>query len=333
MRKTLGPILAALAAVGAMAWLRGGVRPLPFVERRLVMGSLVSIMIAGSEESVAAAASRAAFARMEELDRVASGWRADGLVAALNRDGRLERRAAGPDLLAMLEGALELGRASGGRFDPVLGRLVDAWGFGPGGEPSTPPGRPALAEALAASGAHRLRLGPETIELTDGARVELGGYAAGYAVDAAIAVLAAHRVSALVDHSGDLRATGPKPDGSPWRIGIRDPAGDRSALLGVVGLRDGAITTSGDYEHAFRHAGIDYHHLLDPATGQPGRLWRQVTVRAPTCVLADGWSKPLFLADANEGPILAARHGLEALWIAADGRTVSTPGWNHDPLP
>ena len=63
---------------------------------------------------------------------------------------------------------------------------------------------------------------------------------------------------------GNVQAVGSKPDGSPWRVGIKDPAGDGNVC--VLEISDMAVVTSGGYERYFEQDGETYHHIIDPAT-------------------------------------------------------------------
>ena len=66
-------------------------------------------------------------------------------------------------------------------------------------------------------------------------------------------------------------------------------------------MRDEAVATSGDYLQSFRHGGRRYHHLLDPATGEPFESERRsLTVAAATCAAADAAATALFGVD---GPV------------------------------
>ena len=118
--------------------------------------------------------------------------------------------------------------------------------------------------------------------------MDLGGIAKGYGVDRAVAALRAHGIEhGLVNVGGDLYALGERPDGSAWRVGVRD-ARDPTRIERTLELSNAAVATSGDYEQFFDHAGRRYHHLLDPRTGEPIQTrTHSVTIVQPTCMQAD----------------------------------------------
>ncbi|HPE05609.1 MAG TPA: FAD:protein FMN transferase, partial [Thauera sp.] len=153
--------------------------------------------------------------------------------------------------------------------------------------------------------------------------LDLGGYAKGYALDRAAAILReAGTVNALINIGGNVMALGGKGD-QPWRIGIQHPRAP--APLATLPLYDGeAIGTSGDYQRYFELDGERYAHLLDPRTGQPAHgtqsLTVLVTARAKAGTLSDAPSKPAYLAGDGWREQIR-RFGIEhALRVAADGR-------------
>ncbi|MGD2216928.1 MAG: FAD:protein FMN transferase, partial [Gemmatimonadales bacterium] len=98
----------------------------------------------------------------------------------------------------------------------------------------------------------------------------------------------------LVNVGGDLYALGTSEDGDPWKVGIRDPD-DPEGLVGTVEVSDRAVATSGDYIQYFQYAGRRYHHMLDPATGEPRRAsMRSVTIMADDCISADAAGTAIF---------------------------------------
>jgi FAD:protein FMN transferase len=132
----------------------------------------------------------------------------------------------------------------------------------------------------------------------EGARLDLGSAAKGYAVDRAVDALRARGIEkALVVAGGDLYALGTGPDGEPWEIGIQSPTDER-ALAGRLRLADRAVATSGTYRQFFRHRGHKYHHLMDPATARPRETGMQsLTIVADSVMHADVATTALFGLD------------------------------------
>jgi thiamine biosynthesis lipoprotein len=151
-----------------------------------------------------------------------------------------------------------------------------------------------------------------------GMRMSLGGIAKGYAVDAAARVLSGEGVSAfLVQAGGDLYAKGRKPDGSRFKVGVRDPRGmgpeDYFARLEV---EDHAFSTAGDYERGFVKDGHRYHHIIDPRTGFPATASRSVTIWAPDAFTADAIDDAVFILGPDKGLVLVeALEGVGAVIV------------------
>jgi len=125
--------------------------------------------------------------------------------------------------------------------------------------------------------------------------IDLGGIGKGYGVDRAVAALREWGVrDAIVNVGGDLYAMGTSEDGDPWRVGIRSPD-DPSRMIRSIDASDRAVATSGVYEQYFDWRGRRFHHLLDPATGEPRRTAeRTLTIAAADCMTADAAATALF---------------------------------------
>src|SRR5690606_34494926 len=110
--------------------------------------------------------------------------------------------------------------ASDGAFDPAIGALVGAWGFGAHARGRRAPDAAALVGARDTCGWRKLELRRATRELRQpgGLSLDLSAIAKGYGVDAVADLLRARGVvAALVDVGGELRGFGRKPDGASWR--------------------------------------------------------------------------------------------------------------------
>ena len=166
----------------------------------------------------------------------------------------------------------------------------------------------------------------------DGAQLDLGGIAKGYAADLLRAQLEKEGVtSATLDLGGDVFVMGRKTDGSDWRIAVKDPA-DTESYLGVVSAADKFIVTSGVYERYFEENGVRYHHILDPKTGCPAASGLvSVTVLCENGAWADALSTACFVLGPDGA--LALRDDLadqgtdfELILVTDDGRVLYTDG-------
>ena len=121
---------------------------------------------------------------------------------------------------------------------------------------------------------------------------------------------------------GNVCATGPKFEDTPWVIGIQDPASDK--YLHTLYVNDFSVVTSGDYQRAYMVDGKMYHHIIDPETLMPAAYWRSVTVICPDSGLADAMSTALFLLPLEQGMALAEACNVQALWVNASGEEFMT---------
>lgn len=292
-----------------------------FRQAETLMGTVVEVTVVERSEDRARRAIREALAEIRRVDDLVSTFKSDSVVSHLNREGRATLPSA-PDLLWLLRQAEDVSAASGGAFDVTIRPLVELWGFG--GERSRRPAQEELAAAIAKVGYNDLVFdgGTHSVGFRHGGRgVDLGGIAAGWAADLALARLQSLGVrSAIVDAGGELRVMGEKPGGVPWRIGVQHPRRSGTLLLSFD-LGDTAIATSGDYERFFTEEGVRYHHVLDPATGMSARGCQSVTVLAPTAVEADACSTAAFVLGPERGlAFLRSRPGVRGVIVDARGQ-------------
>lgn len=252
---------------------------------------------------------------LERVDAAASTWREDSEVSAAAALEPGDTLPITDDLVAILDAALEAYTVSGGAFDPTVGPLVAAHGFGAGAAEVE-----ATPEALAAAAA---RLGFEAFQWSDGhltrarsdVSLDLSGVAKGYAVDvAAEALLAAGEDRFLLEIGGELRVAGLRASGTPWVVGIYEPLEGRS-IHGTVEVSDVAVATSGDYR-AFRDLedGTRVSHTIDPRSGRAARSGvASVTITAPDCARADALATAVMVLGADEGlALVESLPGVEA---------------------
>ena len=258
-------------------------------------------------------------AAVEQVDEQMSLWKPESDLMRLNRaalDAWVDLPA---EILQVLACALDISRLSVGAFDPGVGPLVDAWGFG------------AVRDAPDAVAIRSVRQTPprathECLEFdtpTGRARklapvqLDLCGIAKGYAVDRMAAVLQQHGAQhALVALDGELRAVGRQASGAPWAVALEQPEAGRRAVHGVIELQDLAVATSGDYRRYLQVGDTHLAHTMDARRAAPvNNAVASVTVLARTCMHADAWATALLVSGPGEGLGLAQRMGLEALFL------------------
>ena len=221
------------------------------------MDTVMNLTVYGEN---AAAALESAEKELHTLDEAVLSRTAEGSeLYALNASNGETVECGADDILpALIETALTISDATEGAFDPKLAPVLDAWGFTK--DERRVPSADELKELLSHTGCGKVALEKTadgwTVTLLDGAQLDLGGIAKGYAADLLRAQLEKEGVtSATLDLGGDVFVMGRKTDGSDWRIAVKDPA-DTESYLGVVSAADKFIVTSGVYERYFEESGL-----------------------------------------------------------------------------
>jgi len=243
------------------------------------MGTEVELLLEAEDSSLLADV-EAEFGRLET---VLSRFRSDSELSQLNEAGAGH---VGPELLEVIELAIEARAASGGRFDPTVHDAVVAAGYDRSFELLDNDGAGASSVPVRVGGAVAIDRTAGHVALEPGYRLDLGGIAKGWAADRALAVLAAAG-PALVNAGGDVAAAG-----RVWPIAV-EAAGEEITL----GLEEGGVATSGRDRRNWLCEGEPRHHLIDPVTGSPadGDVLT-VTVAAGSAAEAEVLATTLFLA-------------------------------------
>lgn len=217
--------------------------------------------------------------------------------------------------------------ATKGHFDPTVGILADAWGFGPG--------EPLVLDSLKVDSLLQY-VGWDKVELKADHTIakahpaicfDFNAVAKGYTVDRLGVLLDSKGIdNYLVELGGEVLAKGNNPiSGNPWTVGIDDPQAEVGReLKQIVLLEDRAMATSGNYRK-FRldpETGQKYVHTIDPLTGYTkNSKVLAVSVLANTCALADAYATAFMAMDMEESKKVLEEHGeLEAYFIYLDSK-------------
>jgi FAD:protein FMN transferase len=298
-----------------------------------VFGTLVDISIYGESDDKARGVSAHVLADFQALHNQLHAWNGTSELSKLNTaiaQGRTPTEIS-PQLSAILKSAKLFSMQSQGLFDPSIGHLIGLWGFQSDTFnaiqiPQTEiqawlAQRPSMQDLNISS--------TQLVSINKGVKLDLGGFAKGYALDQARDYLRAQGVNhALINIGGNIIALG-KHGQQAWRVGIQHPR--KPNPMATLDLPDGwAIGTSGDYQRFFELNGQRYCHILDPNTGYPARHYQAVTVLIPPSnhagTLSDVASKPLFIASPSEQASYAKRMGISHyLVINAQGQAYASP--------
>ena len=261
--------------------------------------------------------------RLEAINQSMSTYRPDSEISRFNAIRTVDEPfKVSADFLTVMLAADAVHGITGGAWDGTVNPLVDLWGFGRSGRIDKVPSADAVADALRNVGFDYIEVSAKGYlkkhrpEVT----IDLASIAKGYGVDQIADLLEASGYKDfLVEIGGEVFASGRRPDGKNWRVGINRPRRGSAAdeVYTALDLADQAMATSGDYRNYEEIDGHIYSHIIDPRTGYPvNHGVVSTSVVAPNCTLADGLATALMVMPPDDGISLINRlDGVECLVI------------------
>ncbi|MCC7074615.1 MAG: FAD:protein FMN transferase [Deltaproteobacteria bacterium] len=322
-----------LYLTGALACARGTMESAARVDVALdgeTMGSTwhVKLSVPADRRSAALAMQHAIDTTLERINDEMSTYRPSSELSRFNAAKSTAPMALSGELAEVMASALEVGRLTDRAYDVTLDPLIDLWGFDRSGRKAVLPTAEQISAARAHVGLDKLVQEGKTLRKLDPElSVNLGGIAAGFAVDVVCADLdAAGFTDYMVEITGEVRARGTNAQGHAWRIGIKVPErrADAHELVAAVSLADAAVTTSGTYHNfSLGPDGKRYSHIIDPRTGAPVESELvSVTVLYADALTADAFDTAfVILGEQRAREIIARLPGMGAYFIrqANDG--------------
>lgn len=283
-----------------------------------IMGTAIRVELWSEERDAADSALAAVMDQMHAVDRTMSPHKPESELSRINRDAAHQGVPVGAELFDLLQRALEFSRCSEGAFDITFASAGHLYDY----RQRIRPNAQDLERARAVIGYQGLLLDTATRCVRfarPGMRIDLGGFAKGYAVDRGAAILRERGVHhGIVTAGGDSHILGDRR-GRPWTIGVRDPRRP-GELAAVLPLNDVAVSTSGDYERYFEEDGVRYHHVLDPRTGASARGAYSVTIIAADGLTSEALSKAVFVLGADKGlRLVESFANVDAIVVDAHG--------------
>lgn len=286
---------------------------------RPLLGTFVEIEIAGARRSDMDGAVDAAFDAIAQVHRLMSFHEPDSDVSRLNREAGLHPMAVHAWTFEVLDTAIELHRRSGGLFDVTIAPALQALGLLPRLKDMPVSGpTAAVADAIELLPDHKVRFRSTNV------MIDLGGIAKGFAVDCAVAVLRDFGIPAgMVNAGGDLRAFGVEPRA----VHVRDPR-DPGRSVCRIDAADEALASTARRVELFDSRKVGVSAVIDPESQRPASRVDGVTVRAPSCMIADALTKVVMISGTDAGEMLEF-YRAGAVLISADGDVQITSDWHH----
>lgn len=294
------------------------------------MGTELRLTAWTADEPGAVAAFEGIFQEFDRLEGLLSNWREGSDVQRLNAAAGRHPVPVGIEIRDVLRNAHQVSEWTSGKFDVTFGVMSGLWKFDYQNHDGTIPERNEVIRRRKLIDYRDLEVDEQAgtaFLRREGMVANLGGIGKGYAVDRARDILRERGFrDFMVQFGGDVYAAG-RRDGRPWRLGIQDPRGAANSIFAVMDVSESTFSTSGDYERFFIKDGRRYHHILDPATGEPTEGCRSVTIMTGSATVADGLSTGVFILGPEAGMALIERlPGVEGVIVGANNAVLVSSG-------
>ena len=258
-------------------------------------------------------------------------------IRLINQKAGIEPVKVDPELIDFLLYCKELFTLTNGKTNVMMGAVLKIWHnhredaeYDPG--TATVPDMVALREAEKHTSIDSLVIDKDagTVYISDSkASLDVGAIGKGYATEKLyekLVSMGANHVALNI--GGNIRTIGQKPDGAKWLTGLTNPDKTSSSYAAKLNLSETACVTSGNYERYYIVDGVNYHHIIDPATLMPAKYFSSVTIITEDSGLADALSTALFCMSYEEGKALVESLDVEVdvIWIDLDYNLTKTEG-------
>lgn len=300
----------------------------PIVTRsKLLMGTLFSVTIANEKEHEVEPVINAVFNEIGRLENLLSDRVEQSEISRINASAGVKAVTICSETMQVLKAGLKVARWSDGAFDLSWAALRGLYSFDAEKQRIPTPGE--LKQRIRLINYRDIAIDEtnHTAMLTrKGMRLGVGAIGKGFALDRASEILTHAGYSDFMLFAGGQVQVKGKRGNRFWRVGIRHPR--RSGYFGVVEVKAGSISTSGDYEKAFIKDGKRWHHILDPKTGLPVEHTMSVTVISSKGIYADALSTAMFVLGPSKTleRLSSAPGNPEAIIVDSGLKLIMTPG-------
>lgn len=226
-----------------------------------------------------------------------------------------------PFFYPVLARSQEVFDKSGGAFDPTIGLLINAWGFGAGQTKELDSAQ--VDSILMITGFDRINFDVTRATKIPKMTLDFSAIAKGYGIDVVADFLVKKGVeNFMVEIGGEVACKGVNIQQKPWVIGVEKPIMELSAreLMAKVNLIDRAMATSGNYRNYYMKDGRIIAHTISPFTGYPvSHSLLSASVFAENCTLADAYATAFMVLGLKKSQdIIEKIDGIDAFLVFSD---------------
>ena len=220
----------------------------------------------------------------------------------------------------------EIWELSQGFFDPTVGSLVNAYGFGPENKIKNF-SKKQLDSLIQLTGFSKVSLTSEgTIKKKySNIYLDFNAIGKGYIVDLISELLISYDIkNFLIEIGGEIIAKGKNPNsGDFWKVAIDNPSQKNNRqFIKTIFLKNKALATSGNYRKYIIDSltGKKYVHTINPKNGKSFQSKiLSVSVLASDCMTADAWATALMVMPFRlSKSIIESIEGIDAYWILSN---------------
>ena len=276
--------------------------------------------------SNADAALSEAEARIKQLESELSATSDKSDIWKLNNSAGVKTEVS-TDTAFLIQKAKEFGVQTNGCLDITVYPVLKEWGFTTGEYHI--PENDRIDKLLSFVDYKMININGVDITLPENVQIDLGSIAKGYTGDEVIRIMREKGiVSAIVNLGGNVQTLGSKPDGSDWKVAVRDPFQPDTDMC-VVSVSDKAVVTSGNYERYFvGEDGNTYWHIIDPKDGYPADNGIvSATVIGREGIVCDALSTAVFVAGEALSPEIISEYAdYDFIIVTGSGKIFYTDG-------
>lgn len=286
-----------------------------------VMGSTIEVQLRGVNEEKANKIINSVFAEARRIDTLFSTYIKNNNMWKINNNTS-EKIVVDEETFTVLKKCNEVWKASGGAFDPAVGKIIDLVGF----EKGAPhiPSSAEILEALKNVGWKKIQIiEPNILIKPNNVRLSFNAVVPGYTADKCSKIIeAAGCNNYLINVGGEIFLKGDN-----WNIGIQHPREKDNLLYKIICDTKG-ISTSGDYEQYFKQDKKRITHIFNPVTGNPANECEAVTIISNDAFSADALSTAVFVLGPKNGlKLIESLKDVEGIIVDTTGTIIKSSGF------